>query len=178
VSKRNDPHGWNSLDNYIQVHERRIADFIAEGFIINDGLVRDWPTPHTILIKGRNYCDHGLFLDVEKYLEVIDSGSGSKWVRTDTYGYLGGIEGDQDRAIFRYDNFHVYEREGHRDAHHRHRFEHDTWQEIEPPEWIGAERWPHLSDAIAELRGWWETIGRFLDLDTSHPNITQDPSNS
>jgi hypothetical protein len=85
-------------------------------------------------------------------------------VRTIEYPYHAGVAGAQDRPIFRYDNAHRYVREGHPDEHHRHRFDHAMWSEIEPPEWIGRERWPHLSQAIEELRDWWESLGQHLDL--------------
>lgn len=34
------------------------------------------------------------------------------------YRYHGGIAGERDRRIFRYDNAHAYLREGHPDEHH------------------------------------------------------------
>jgi hypothetical protein len=83
------------------------------------------------------------------------------------YTYHAGIEGSASRSIFRYDNAHTYVREGHPDTHHKHTFDHSTWTEKAPPEWIGEERWPHLGDVLAELRQWWETTGQHLDLD--HP---------
>jgi hypothetical protein len=149
----------------MQVHERRIDDFIYEGFIIENGLSLRWLRPDLLLMRGRIRCQHGLFIDVEKYLKVKALTSGGRRVRTRTYSYNAGVEGSQDRAIFQYDNFHTYEREGHRDAHHKHRFDHRTWRRINPPDWISEEGWPHLSDAIEELREWWETTGQHLNIE-------------
>ena len=113
-----------------------------------------------VLIIGRLTCRHGLFIDVKKQLEVNANG----FARTFDYRYHAGVFGDRDRPIFRYDNAHPYTIEGHTDAHHRHRFDHVTWREIESPEWVGHERWPHLDEVVRELMAWWETTGRHLDL--------------
>jgi hypothetical protein len=161
---RSDRHGWNSLENYFHVHDRRIADFIAEGFVLHDGLEREWLGSDTIVIQGRIRCAHGLFVDVEKYLAVKISRSGALQVKTGSYSYHVGIAGERERSLFRYDNAHVYTREGHPDTHHKHRFDHHTWQEVRPPDWIGQERWPHLSEVLEELRVWWETTGCHLAL--------------
>lgn len=154
-----DPHGWNALANYLNVHHRRLDD-LREYFVIGDDLQYDFPTAYTFEIRGRVRCRHGLFVDVDKTLEVNDKHQ----VRTIKYSYHAGVEGKQDRPIFRYDNAHRYAREGHADEHHKHRFDPATWQEIEPPEWIGRDRWPHLNEVIEELREWWETTGQFLNL--------------
>jgi hypothetical protein len=62
------------------------------------------------------------------------------------------------------DNAHRYAREGHGDEHHRHRYDVATWDEIEPPEWIGRDRWPHPHEVTEELRDWWEAVGQCLGL--------------
>ncbi len=154
-----DPHGWTSLQNYLNVHHRRL-DNLRGDFIVADNLRYDFPSPWLFEIRGRIFCQHGLFLDVDKTLEI----NRRQQVRTIKYSYHAGVEGEQDRPIFRYDNAHRYVREGHPDEHHRHRFDHATWREIDPPDWVGRERWPHLSDAIEELRVWWESTGIQLDL--------------
>jgi hypothetical protein len=121
------------------------------------------PGADEIVIKGRIRCKNDLFIDVETTLAVRVVRS-QKQVLTLRYKYHAGIEGSHARSIFRYDNSHSYVREGHPDSHHKHRFNHTTWREVTPAEWIGANRWPHLSDVIAELRQWWETKGQYLDL--------------
>jgi hypothetical protein len=104
-----------------------------------------------------------LFIDVETHL-ILRTTKGRRQVRIDKYAFHAGVGGVQDRSVFRYDNFHVYSREGHPDAHHKHIFDHSTWRERTPPEWIGEDRWPHLSDVLEELRQWWESTGQHLDL--------------
>lgn len=118
------------------------------------------PKPDEYRIIGRLSCPHGLFVDVRKILRINPLGQ----MRTRQYRYHAGVIGPRDRPIFRYDNAHPYSIEGHHDAHHRHRFDHVTWEEIEPPEWVGRDRWPHLDEVVRELMAWWETTGRNLDL--------------
>lgn len=112
------------------------------------------------MIGGRLVCRHGLFVEIDKKLQVNQHGQ----ARTTRYDYHAGVLGLDDRPIFRYDNAHTYAREGHPDAHHRHRFDHVTWEEIEPPEWVGYDRWPHLDEVVRELMTWWKTTGGHLDL--------------
>lgn len=157
------PHGWNSFHNYLKVHHRYLDDLRGD-FVVDDTLDYDFPASSAFEIRGRVRCRHGLFVDVDKTLEINERNQ----VRTVKYSYHAGIEGTTDRPIFRYDNAHTYAREGHDDEHHKHRYDHVTWLEIEPPEWIGVDRWPHLSNVIEELRDWWEVIGRQLNLNEGH----------
>lgn len=155
---RNEPgdrHGWTSLQNYLKVHQSYL-DLFREYFILDDDLQYLFADGSRFTIRGRIRCQHGLFIDVKKRLDV------NIWsqVQTYRYDYHAGLEGPLDRPIFRYDNAHVYRREGHADEHHKHRFDSTTWQEIEPPEWIGRARWPHLSEVVEELESWWRTTGQ------------------
>lgn len=158
-ARQGDPHGWNSIENYRIVHESHLDRF-RDYFIDSDDLEYTFPRPAIFEIVGRIHCRHGLFIDVDKTLEFNDRHQ----VRNIAYSYHAGVAGAQDRAIFRYDNAHRYAREGHEDEHHKHRFDSATWQEIEPPVWVGRERWPHLSNVIEELIEWWESTGQHLDL--------------
>lgn len=159
TARRGDPHGWNALHNYLKVHHRYLDDLRGD-FVVDDDLEYDVPARDLFEIRGRIRCRHGLFVDVDKTLEINEKNQ----VRTIKYSYHAGVEGPQDRTIVRYDNAHRYAREGHADEHHRHRYNHSTWQEIEPPEWIGRDRWPHLNEVIEEVREWWEVTGRHLGL--------------
>lgn len=154
---RGDPHGWNALQNYLQVHHRYLDD-LRTYFVVGDDLQYEFLAEDLFEIRGRVRCQHGRFVDVGKTLEI------NLWrqVRTIRYSDHAGLEGREDRPIFRYDNAHRYVRESHEDEHHRHRFDTTNWQELEPPEWIGRERWPHLNEVIEELRDWWEQTGHVL----------------
>jgi hypothetical protein len=160
-------HGWNSLQGYFNAHDKRIADFSDEGFIVENNVSRHWRSEGLIVIMGRLRCQHGTFIDVLKYLEVRILPSRAI-VRTQRYRYHAGVEGPANRPIFRYDNSDT--KTGHADAHHKHRFDPTTWQEIKPPVWIGEESWPHLSDVVEELRKWWETAGMHMGIEVSNPD--------
>lgn len=151
-----DRHGWNNLASYLDVHYSHMQTW--EYFIEHDGLVVRAIGPRVMRIEGTIRLQHGIRLDVNKILEMDDR----RRVRTTSYSYHACWGDDGARPIIRYDNAHEYEREGHLDAHHKHCFNYHTWDEIKPPEHIGYERWPSLSDVIGELETWWDEHGRFM----------------
>jgi hypothetical protein len=112
-----DPHGWNDLNNYLNVHDSWLERFHGY-FLIQNQLKFDILGPATLVIKGRLLFVGGLFIDVEKTLEINERNQ----VRTVRYAYHAGITGRADRSIFRYDNAHTHP--GHDDEHHRHAFDH------------------------------------------------------
>ena len=166
--RRGDPHGWNALGNYLKVHHSYL-DMFRENLVLGDSLQYEFPSPDVFEIRGRVACQHDLFVDVDKTLEVNERNQ----VRTIKYSYHAGVEGRRTRSVFRYDNAHRYTREGHADEHHKHRFDPATWQEIEPPIWIGRDSWPHLSEVLEELQHWWATIGCRLDLPRELSDMTE-----
>lgn len=164
AGSRRGPHGWNSLDNFLKVHDAHLARLTEAGDIMGHSLDERWAEPTEYRIHGRVLCRGGLFVDVDKHLQtnhMVRPARAAK-VRTFRYSYHAGLVGASDRCVFRYDNAHPYLLEGHEDAHHKHRFDHTTWREIESPEWIGAHRWPHLDQVISELLTWWDTQARDL----------------
>jgi hypothetical protein len=56
--------------------------------------------------------------------------------------------------VFRYDNDHTDEREGHPDAFHKHVFSNRTWRETEVLH-IGRDTFPTPAEVIDELSAWW-----------------------
>jgi hypothetical protein len=161
-----DQHGWNEYGNYLLIHERHIQAFMDEGFVLSDGLnviiARDRQRrPVAVSIEGRLTCINGLFVDIEKHLDVMERG-GRIWVRLGDCKYHAGIAGEAPRTIFRYDTAHPYPH--HKDNYHKHHFNHVTWEEIGTPEWIGRRDWPHLSEVLAELQAWWQDTGQNLDF--------------
>jgi len=134
-------------------------------FDVDDSVDYNFASSDVFQMRGRVQCEHDVFVDVDKTLEVNDR----NYARTINYSYHAGIEGPADRPIFRYDNAHRYVKEGHEDDHHRHRFDHATWLEIEPPEWVGRDQWPHPTEVIEELRAWWASTGQLLNLDAPTP---------
>lgn len=135
-------------------------DRLRTFFVVDNDLVSAFPAKTVVEIKGRLRCRFGLFHDVRETIDLDDRNR----LRAVQYRYHAGVEGNRARPVFRYDNAHPYAREKHTDDHHRYRYDHSTWREIEPPEWIGKEHRPHLWDALDELHDWWHGAGRFLDL--------------
>lgn len=154
-----------------------MAASIDAGFVVHDGLAEEWLDSNTLVISGRIECQHGLFVEVKKFLAVENLASGERQAQTVKYTYHAGVSGKQDRGIFQYDNYHAYRREGHADEHHKHVWDPATWRKQSPPEWIGRDRWPHLSDVIDELQDWWYATGQHLNLhgDSGSALIDQDP---
>ncbi len=112
--------------------------------------------PDELILAGRIVCQNGMFFDVDKRLEIRDRG-GRLYVRTRRYNYQAMIMGSDPRPVFRYDNAHAYP--GHADDHHRHGVNYEDWTYNEPPQWVGHDRWPLLSEVIDELYQWWLTTG-------------------
>lgn len=68
-------HGWNSLQGYFNAHDKRIADFVDEGFIVEHNLTRRWLRANLIALEGRVRCQGGTFIDVLKYLGTWTCGN-------------------------------------------------------------------------------------------------------
>lgn len=169
--KAGDRHGWNSLDHYLAIHDAQLAR-LGEFFVEDDCSQIQLTDEGTLRIEGLIWCKGDTFLDVTKTMEINERDQ----VRTVYYKYHAGIVLDgETRSIFRYDNAHVYEREGHADAHHKHRFDQDSWEEIRPPEWVGHDRWPTLTDALEELHEWWQETGQFLQASEGDTTARKSP---
>ncbi len=156
--KAGNRHGWNSLDHYLTIHHAQLKR-LGEFFVEDDCLQIQLTDEGTLRIEGLIWCKDDIFLDVNKTLEINERNQ----VRTVYYKYHAGIQLDgETKSIFRYDNAHVYTKEGHADAHHKHCYNHMSGEEIRPPEWIGHDRWPTLTEVLEELHEWWQEAGQFI----------------
>ena len=141
---------WMDVDRHLAIHERCL-DYAGTYFIEEpDSLVVDFLFTHTLRIHGDLVCKGGLTLHVDKYLEHDSKNQ----VRGYRYRYHAQFVDPPLRQIFRYDNDHVYVREGHADAFHKHIFSDRTWKEIEVQH-VGRENFPTLLEVIDELYDWW-----------------------
>jgi Family of unknown function (DUF6516) len=142
-------HGWNSWDQYESTHARHMRHF--DGFVIEDNLSVE-PGRTLVVWGGQLRCVDGFELAVTKRQEVrLDRGRPS--VRTVRYSYQGLRRlGGKTIELFRYDNYHVHP--GHPDAHHKHSCD-AAGNEIYPPDHVGENGSPTLSDALEELRSHW-----------------------
>ncbi|MBI4317865.1 MAG: hypothetical protein HY675_05195 [Chloroflexi bacterium] len=139
-----DRHGWNSFENYIEIHERRLAE---HPFV-------DKSRPHTItfsvsepdgivVVTGRVYCHHGVVVDVEKYLDLEYRQGGRRFVRAYSYAYNAYFKGKHN--ILRYDNNHDFEQ------YHCHRLDLASGRQIGDPIPLTRQQFPHLSEVLDEL---------------------------
>lgn len=129
-----------------------------EYFITSDELDISVNDETSLIVVGRVWCEHETFVDVRQILALNSLGQ----TRVVNYSYHAGLVGVRSRSVFRYDNAHTYAREMHPDAHHKHRYDPVTWEEIRPPVWIGVDHRPHIWDVIAELHGWWLDVGQYV----------------
>ncbi len=106
-----------------------------------------------VFLEGKIGCRGRIVVDVRKFLEILEPlEGGDAMVETRFYRYNVFVQGLDN--IFRYDNAHSYA--SHPDAHHKHRFDFQTGEELSHiPAWVGAYRWPHLNAVINEAWSWW-----------------------
>lgn len=145
-----DRHGWQRLDNYLAVHDAHLRA-LEQYFVEHSTLRFTVVGPQRILLHGSVYCRGELVLHVDTILARNDRNQ----VKGLRYRYQAQFADAPFRQVFRYDNDHVYRREGHADAFHKHQFSDRTWREVKPPVWIGYEDWPVLSEVLDELYEWW-----------------------
>lgn len=120
-----------------------------------DGLSIENDGPSSVVIRGRIFCQHGLFVEIHKTLDLREDGM----VCSSRYKYQACRRIDsQTYELFRYDNAH-HERPhpGHQDPFHKHTFDGQV-------EWIGLASWPTLFHVIEELHEWWEESGRHMHI--------------
>ncbi len=146
-------HGANSWDDYLNVHQRRIADF-AGHFIVDDK-VEFTRTASQVLWEGEIRCIGGIEVHVHKR-QVLQYRRGRPWVRTVDYSYqVVRRQGRDVTPLFRYDNSGHYD---HPDRHHRHGFD-ANGREILPATYIGEVGWPTLGDVLEEAHSAWLAAG-------------------
>lgn len=105
-----DRHGWNSWDQYQNVHQSCLNDYL-DHFILDDGLTTV-ETGDLVFWEGVLRCADGIEIHVTKTLEVRYR-NGQPEVRTVDYSYhvLHRRE-DGARNLFRYDNAHPHPHRG------------------------------------------------------------------
>lgn len=117
---RRDPHGWNSLENYVFIHETRLADhpFVDHRVpnTLNFERYVDVNGNIMIVLSGEVYCRYGMIVEVAKWFETRIV-QGRLQVRGVRYRYNARIRGRHN--ILRYDNGHAEAP----DEFHRHQYD-------------------------------------------------------
>lgn len=143
-------HDWLDFERYLAIHDRCIERagtyFIEESNLVAPDII----APEEVRIHGDLVCKGGLIIHVDNYFER----DRRNCVRGVEYRYQAQFADPPLRPIFRYDNGHVYTREGHPDAFHKHVFSNRTSREI-AVEHVGREQFPTFLEVIDELYDWW-----------------------
>lgn len=143
-------HRWLSFERYLAVLDRSIAT-ASSYFVERSNLVApDIISPHEVQIHGNLFCKGGLVIHVDNSLERDQRDR----VQGIDFRYQAQFADPPLRRVFRYDNGHIYAREGHPDAFHKHVFSNRSWRETSV-EHIGRDQFPTLLEVIDELYDWW-----------------------
>lgn len=137
-----DPHDWNSWENYLHIHESRLAEhpFVRESLLawtaIGDPV-------RSLSLDGTIVCTGGILVSVHKVLDAR-SVHGHLEVRGTRYAYNAYLP--QQWNILRYDN-------GHADANEFHRHEFDLATGVEHRrDVITRAEMPTLADFLTEVQ--------------------------
>lgn len=170
-----DRHGPARLENYLNAHNSHMDRFRVSGFVDGDSLgLEELPAQGIATIKGEIACLGCIVIRVFKILEILEGEGRDAMVQTVRYSYNVSIRlsGQRGANIFRYDNAHSYK--DHPDDHHKHYYDWHTGRQLEDRlEWIGEERWPHLSEVIAEAHGWYASHLNELDHPEDYPTLRE-----
>lgn len=146
------------VDRFFTIHEESLRLLESWAIISNElGTIVDIDAGR-IIIRGELRCQGDISLFVDMQL-VVDK---NRKVREKSFSYQAQMAALRIRQTFRYDNAHQYIFKGHPDAFHKHVWNYETWQEIEPSAWIGRYHWPTLAQVVEEVWDWWQVIGQHL----------------
>ena len=145
-SGRGDKHGWNSLENYLELHLKHLAEhpFVEDPVKSYIEITRIPLKEGEILcLEGEIFCKYGVVLEVEKYADVVKR-RGRQRVKTFLYRYNAYIPGKWN--VLRYDNLHEYE-----DQYHRHVFDLETGEQIGDTQMLSRQEFPVMHEILDEL---------------------------
>ena len=139
-------HGWNSLDDYIYQHQRRLEDYpsFIEDYSLEAERIVKIRTP-LLIISIEVVCSPGIKLDILKTAEL--RGKRREEARTKDYSYNASVANKGN--ILRYDNAHIHP--GHFTTHHKHIFDQNGIEIEGSPIPIEDDKWPHMHQVIEEL---------------------------
>lgn len=146
--KARSKHDWNSLENYLHIHEKVLEEAIDKSFVRG-------PTEYTV----RKLTDQnwelslvGLVLRSERGTEIefkieksieIDIDYARRRARTYDYSYHAFLPKPVGLNLVRYCSPHE-----HRPYHHKHLYNEDGSYQIAI---VANEAWPHVSDFFEEV---------------------------
>ena len=144
---RKDPHDWNSLENFIYVHETRLAqhpfvDHSRSSTLRFEEFVFDGAT--RISLAGDVFCHHNVVLEVDKQYATRIVG-GRRQIRGLRYRYNARVRGRHN--VLRYDNGHAAAPE----EFHRHFYRIADGEELER-RILARHELPTFADILTELQ--------------------------
>lgn len=146
--KRQNPHKWNSLENYQQIHQARIDNHSFVDHNRPDNIafeVFDFEGDILVRMSGEIYCLHNIVVGIEKYMETRRTSNGKLQVRSFSFRYNAKVRGKGN--VLRYDN-------GHRDTpheFHRHVFDVNDGKQLRR-DILTLEEMPTLAEMLDELQ--------------------------
>ncbi len=155
------PHDPARLSTYLRVHENRLAQVLASGFVSSETLSLA-PLSGMLRLYGELACLGCILVRVDKYIRVLGADEDPE-VQTTHYSYNASVQGFG--SIFRHDNAHVHP--GHADEHHRHDFDWRTGADVDDsPTWVGVHGWPTLGTFVEYVETWyWQNRGALPNPD-------------
>jgi len=146
-------HGWNSLQNYLEVHYK-VLRFYSSNLVVPQDYIYNQHTPYfhslqAIGLQFRTYKRSLVRIDIRKFIEVSpDHTSGQPWARTFSYSFNANIP--RIGNLIRYDSPHD-DTDSTPIDHHRFHHKHDFTKT--PPEVIRIpdDKWPHVGEFFHEV---------------------------
>jgi hypothetical protein len=143
-SRSGGKHGPNTFANYQDVHNRRMQDFVDEGFVISHNVRFGKPTGGYITLEGDIHVKGGITVEVQKKLKILSGKGPNAMVKTSEYSYHVYANGRGN--LFRYENC------DHRHHHHVHWYDFlRTWGPTRVDE-LQENEVPTLSEVLDAVR--------------------------
>jgi hypothetical protein len=141
-------HGPNpSLGNYLAVHDKWMAGFLEDGFVVEDRCNFTF-LPSTVLLQGTIVCLDSLTVDVEKEIAMLSGSRLNARVQTRRFRYHAWVRGAHN--ILRYESAHEH-------RPHTHKHEYNTFgdgQELRVVDLLDEDEIPTLGEVIRVLQLW------------------------
>ncbi len=147
-------HDWNSLQNYIVVHEKTLRFYERHMETRRSYVYDKWTDRYaTLECKGMILLtSHGsrIRIDIEK--EILIDSTNSVRPRARTYSYSYSAISPGRHTLIRYcsphDDAHVEGSASHHRFHHKHDFARSSQGVITL---LGSDEWPHVSEFLDEV---------------------------
>ncbi len=147
-------HDWNSLQNYLSVHEKTLRRYenameTVRTYMLDKLTDQYW----TLTCKPLfllTYKGNRIRVDIEKDIEIDPTVPNRPRARTFSYSYSAIRPGSANliRYCSPHDDGHLKGSAPHHEFHHRHDFTKDPKGQITI---LGSDDWPHVSEFLDEV---------------------------